>query len=81
MKKSNNKRSTQSQKFVEAAKQAGASDDESAFDEALSGIIKAPPPQSVQARKVVHASDCAVHNGPAYEAGPCDCGAEARPRK
>jgi len=24
---------------------------------------------------VIHASDCAVHNGPAYPAGPCDCGA------
>jgi len=23
---------------------------------------------------VLHASDCAVHNGPAYPAGPCDCG-------
>ena len=23
----------------------------------------------------VHWSDCAVHNGPAYPAGPCDCGA------
>jgi hypothetical protein len=23
---------------------------------------------------VIHASDCAVHNGPAYPAGPCDCG-------
>jgi hypothetical protein len=22
-----------------------------------------------------HASDCAVHNEPAYRAGPCDCGA------
>lgn len=22
-----------------------------------------------------HASDCAVHNEPAYQAGPCDCGA------
>lgn len=22
-----------------------------------------------------HLSDCAVHNGPAYPAGPCDCGA------
>lgn len=21
-----------------------------------------------------HYSDCAVHNGPAYPAGPCDCG-------
>jgi hypothetical protein len=24
---------------------------------------------------VLHASDCAVHNGPAYSLGPCDCGA------
>jgi len=23
----------------------------------------------------IHLSDCAVHNGPAYEPGPCDCGA------
>lgn len=23
-----------------------------------------------------HASDCAVHNEPAYPAGPCDCGAK-----
>ncbi len=22
-----------------------------------------------------HASDCAMHNAPAYPAGPCDCGA------
>ena len=29
-----------------------------------------------------HASDCVVHNAPAYEPGPCDCGlsaAEAQP--
>lgn len=24
---------------------------------------------------VLHKSDCAVHNEPAYPAGPCDCGA------
>jgi len=29
-----------------------------------------PAQESVQ-----HWSDCAVHNGPAYPAGPCDCGA------
>lgn len=23
--------------------------------------------------QVAHASDCAVHNGPAFPAGPCDC--------
>jgi hypothetical protein len=26
-----------------------------------------------------HASDCAVHNAPAYPPGPCDCGAEREP--
>lgn len=25
----------------------------------------------------LHASDCALHNEPAYAAGPCDCGAAA----
>jgi len=24
-----------------------------------------------------HASDCAVHNAPAYAPGPCDCGVDA----
>ncbi len=27
------------------------------------------------ADEIVHASDCALHNEPAYPAGPCDCGA------
>ena len=26
-----------------------------------------------------HWSDCAVHNGPAYPAGPCDCGVAQEP--
>ena len=26
--------------------------------------------------RVIHASDCALHNMPAYPAGPCDCGAD-----
>jgi hypothetical protein len=28
---------------------------------------------------VIHASDCAVHNGPAYPAGECDCGVAQEP--
>jgi hypothetical protein len=28
---------------------------------------------------IIHASDCAVHNGPAYPAGPCDCGVAQEP--
>lgn len=68
--------SSQSSKFVVAAKNVGASEDASAFDIALGQIAKAPPPKSIQKRKLLqHTSDCAVHNGPAYEAGPCDCGA------
>ena len=30
---------------------------------------------------VIHDSDCAVHNEPAYPAGPCDCGAEAKAQR
>lgn len=26
-------------------------------------------------RTIVHLSDCAVHNEPAFPNGPCDCGA------
>lgn len=26
--------------------------------------------------QIEHTSDCAVHNEPAYPAGPCDCGAQ-----
>lgn len=26
-----------------------------------------------------HSSDCAMHNGPALEVGPCDCGALTYP--
>lgn len=25
--------------------------------------------------KVIHWSDCAIYNAPAYEPGPCNCGA------
>lgn len=37
-----------------------------------SSSMSATPPAAV------HASDCAVHNEPAYPAGPCDCGAEGK---
>jgi hypothetical protein len=30
---------------------------------------------------IIHASDCAVHNGPAYSLGPCDCGVEKTRRR
>jgi hypothetical protein len=69
---------SQKQRFIDAAREAGASEDPLEFERALRGVAKAPPPASVQRRKIVHDSDCAVNNGPAYKAGPCDCGAEER---
>ena len=30
--------------------------------------------------KIIHDSDCAVHNEPAYPNGPCDCGVEPAPK-
>jgi hypothetical protein len=32
------------------------------------------PAKRAMAADKLHWSDCAVHNGPAYPAGPCDCG-------
>jgi hypothetical protein len=32
------------------------------------------PAKRAMAADKMHWSDCAVHNGPAYPAGPCDCG-------
>lgn len=58
--------------FVRAARENGCNEDEAAFDAKLRKIAKAKPKHEAT---VVHASDCALHNGPAYEAGPCDCGA------
>lgn len=33
------------------------------------------------AHSLIHDSDCAVHNEPAYPAGPCNCGAELTARR
>ena len=35
--------------------------------------------QCSNCRVTLHASDCAVHNEPAYPAGGCDCGAQQGP--
>lgn len=40
-------------RFKTAAKAVGASDDEAAFDRALGKIAKAPPPETVRARKTM----------------------------
>ena len=63
----------QSRRFIEAAREIGTDEDPESFKRRLKALVSAPPPESVQSRKIVHDSDCATHNGPAYEAGPCDC--------
>lgn len=75
-KKSKDDPRQQRERFIDAARELGCDEDEAAFKERLKKLVSAPPPKSVQKRKSEHASDCAVHNGPAYPAGPCDCGAE-----
>lgn len=39
--------------------------------------------EMVQRRRdqVKHASDCAVHDAPAYKAGACTCGADSKARR
>ena len=37
------------------------------------------PAKRAMAADKLHWSDCAVHNGPAYPAGECDCGVEKEP--
>lgn len=54
----------QRQRFVETAKEAEADESGEKFEKAFAKIVSPK----------VHASDCAVHNGPAMKAGPCDCG-------
>lgn len=64
--------SKQADKFRHAAREVEADESEEAFDRQLK--------QVVGGRAIVHASDCAVHNAPAYEPGPCDCGATKAPQ-
>lgn len=40
-------------------------------------LQRSKPSWDVRLAPAQHASDCAVHNEPAYPAGPCNCGAEA----
>jgi len=39
------------------------------------------PAKRAMAADKLHWSDCAVHNGPAYPAGPCDCGVAQKPER
>lgn len=41
----------QSDKFIEAAREVGASEDADVFDRVLGKIAKAPPPRTIKGRK------------------------------
>ena len=49
-------------------------------EQAITAIKEALTPseqcQCPNCKVTLHASDCAVHSGPAYPAGGCDCGAQ-----
>ena len=71
--------SSQVEAFIRTAHKLGCDESEAAFDRTLKKLASAPPPKTVQERKrkpAEHASDCALHNAPAYEPGRCDCDAE-----
>jgi hypothetical protein len=63
---------SQSQKFKALARELECNTDEATFKANLTKIARRSPKAD---QAVVHASDCALHNAPALEPGPCDCGA------
>lgn len=63
---------SQAEKFIEAARELGCDESEEAF----AGIVQ----RVAGHRHVQHASDCAVCDAPAYEAGACTCGAATAER-
>ena len=62
---------SQIEKFRETARTLETNEDEASFNSTLQTIVRAKG----EARAVAHASDCAVHDAPAYKAGACTCGA------
>lgn len=59
--------SSQRDRFEQAARELGVELDEASLRATLRIVA--------QPKAVSHASDCALHNAPAYEPGNCDCGA------
>jgi hypothetical protein len=49
-------------------------EDEAMADAALAAGFRRPSTPTEEDVERAHLSDCAVHNEPAYPAGPCDCG-------
>lgn len=74
------KRAAAADKLLEDATRSCNNIDE---QRALDALMRKAQPAHCQCTAckdgIIHASDCAVHNGPAYPAGPCDCGVEKEP--
>ena len=70
--------------MVKPAKQEEPEEDEAVIMErmkqGLKRLLSTPPETHKQMiarrRHSAHASDCAIHDAPAYKAGACTCGAE-----
>ena len=63
----NRDKTSQSDRFIDAARELGCDESEEAFAE----VVR----QVAGHRHIEHASDCAVCDAPAYQAGACTCGA------
>ena len=55
---------SQKERFIETARKLDVDESGEVFEKAFGKIVP----------RKAHASDCAVNNGPAFEAGPFDCG-------
>lgn len=64
-----NNEESQLEAFMQAARQVGADESDDALDRIM-GKLDLKKKSEAQ-----HASDCALHNAPAFKAGACDCGA------
>lgn len=66
-----NNQQSQRDRFKEAARQVGADESDDALDRAFGAL------DLKRVSEAHHASDCSIHNAPAYPLGACDCGFKA----
>lgn len=62
-------------KFKETARKLQCDEDENHLEQIIEQFGGGS-----EAQAIAHASDCAVHNAPAYKPGRCDCGVVKSPR-
>ena len=61
------------------AKMRGLSLDDAKVQDWQEALAQTEQCQCPNCKVILHSSDCAVHSGPAYPAGGCDCGAQQEP--